>query len=337
MGRGMNGESGYAVVWIRCRQTLSVLAGKPPVARGWLREKNMLRTTIPAAAFIVVVLTGKGIAQESTPEGDVAIPEMYAALAEVLVQVDTIEYEADLLLTDYIAEQGIRPGLTKQRHGFASSGERFYTSIKTVQTMIPPGIERQALFDGTELRLLNEGRPQVIKSPSAQQMRHYQRSTLLTAPFSFAFQDGDIVEHATLLDAKIWTRLADQSQHAGTETVEGATCEVVKILQMKEGSKFEYVVYFDPALHYYPRKWTCNIEVINRAEDAIDKRMRGEILVVPVVHEIGGKRPIVPASVKSDLYDVQERLFRTTEIQVDAETLKINQPIPDERFRLELP
>ncbi len=144
-------------------------------------------------------------------------------------------------------------------------------------------------------------------------------------PYLFILEPPSRFDHPTLLNSPNWEKLAESASLKGRKHVAGHDCIVLELHKHLMTENWVCTVYVAEQLGFYP----LGFELRGPNSMATLEVVSHEVFASP-------EGPIVfPTHVIVKDSERKHRVSTECEITVDLETLRINQPIPDERFTLD--
>lgn len=148
----------------------------------------------------------------------------------------------------------------------------------------------------------------------------------LLALFSFAYTGNSYVVVSTFRDPQTWENVRKLAKWQGFETLQGHRCAVISFEVRTHGMSMINKTYFAEDLGYYP------VHIESRtAEGTIVGQTTGSKF--QQYHTEDGTI-FIPTHVSILGHDRKGKHFQTIGINVDANSLQINHPIPDELFEI---
>jgi hypothetical protein len=277
------------------------------------------------------VVTGVAAAQKTSASSQaLTSSEVLARMRQTLRAISSIQY-------DFRFEQ-VSPGATSNAAKYSQVGEfawsegKFYSkcSIRPEQGEL----HTCEAFDGELGQRLEDRVNEVVVYTKIPTLPYTGLQPILE-PFRFLHWDmsrGHRFDLDTYREESIWNSSIEKPSLVAPRTVAGHECEVVQFdLAPAPGLTRHWEVCAAKDLDYYP------IESSLLSDDG-KKRMQSTMTVKELADlKTGTGRVIVPLRIEAEGHDPTRTLKATQVFTIDKLTLKVNEPIPKEKFYLKQP
>lgn len=308
-----------------------------------MRWSDDMRThlRILAAASAFLLPCAHAVAQAvDPPEQDERVGAMYEQLAASLARLESLEYVAHKTVTWHNAlkapfGQSVRRSVLHM----AIQGEHVYSRTDKLDPDPRESMSWEGAYNGQEYQVLQEtlvnGQRLNVLRINTDPPRSFlgaNRQSILW-PLLFVFNQGDI-QQSLWPSEDDWQRLIGRTTWLGAETVADHACDVVQTTQSKWNYEFSYRISLGRELDFYPVKWECDATPLpDPTNERPRKPARSEILVQPLTRETRGGRIVLPGEIMFDVYNDGQHDY-TSEIRIDPDSLRINEPIDESRFTI---
>ncbi|MCM8808264.1 MAG: hypothetical protein NC926_10075 [Candidatus Omnitrophica bacterium] len=227
-------------------------------------------------------------------------------------------------------EEGMKKGLSIDKF---ESGMKFILKGTKYRSEVPMGDRKGSyvsLYDGRKYQFLEiRDKSILFVSDNLQSQNPYNGLNPLLAPFMFVFQKGDIVSIESLQKPEIWSRLAKES--VATQNTEKFGYNGISILFNKNsdfssGKQENYEVFFAEDLNYYPIYW--------KGTNHLTRTLTETKVLETKIYDKESGGIVIPIRIESNAYSENGKLLQSSTIEIDVNTLKINQPVKDEVFTI---
>jgi peroxiredoxin (alkyl hydroperoxide reductase subunit C) len=292
----------------------------------------MIKTQISIRAYLA--LSVGCLLLSTVPASALTRQEIIEAWQKQINSIQSLQFDCDSFFDDFTDSSGVvKPKVFKQN--FALSGDKYCSYIKF--SGVGDFAAMASAYDGDYYQKLMDEKGTVTvyktkKKDTTEQI--YLGLNLLTIPYQFAFMPGDPPSIETLKKSQTWERLSQRiiaiwpSTHNGKP---GFTIDIAAPV----GNNIYHVSVDEETLQPYhysvgykiPQEIDANEEVI---EMNINTFASGE-------EKDASLRFPTQITLRTTRGRQNERLISQVSINVVPESLKINEPVPDDIFTLTPP
>lgn len=243
-------------------------------------------------------------------------------MLEQVRRLEAIEFTCEITHVDK-ADSAKAPEITTSRMKYAHKGARFRSEVTIAGPAGKRPFERVAIFDGTHHYLQDPTTKRLRRSSAPQLMNPHLEVNPLILPYAFAMTEDKAMTFSRLRDAATWESL--RVTHEGVSRVGKVTVHQLRV--QSAGGQRLWRVFSAEELGGLPLR--VEFEVLD-PESVGKARGRLEVLEYHVVPDQAGV--IVIPLLISVTQEVPGQGSTESSFRIGPETLRINQPIPDDLF-----
>jgi hypothetical protein len=294
-------------------------------------EEHMKHLICHAALLVAIVGPELPIrvatCQEIAPIKELTAREVLDKVRQTLAAYSSIEYQFRV--------ERVGPGRQSNVTKFIESGEFAYADSKFCSEFVTDSDDYKGhgyeAFDGNIYQSMRDDLTKLRVHGEIVSQSPYGAGQPIMSPFANLLANPaqtNRVDLETYRDSSVWSPVQEKATLAEPRQVDGHPCTVVNIERMsrrQQPSRFELCAALD--LDYYPILVNWHIDGSRPGQYTIK--------VTEFVDLKTAKgRAIVPLRVESKTQDATNTYQSNQIATIDKTTLKVNEPIPSERFDL---
>ncbi|MCM8803095.1 MAG: hypothetical protein NC827_07290 [Candidatus Omnitrophica bacterium] len=214
------------------------------------------------------------------------------------------------------------------------SGMNFILKGTKYRSEVPMGDGKGryvSLYNGEKYQFLEIRNKSIlfVSSNNLQSQNPYNGLNPLLVPFMFVFQKGDAINIETLQKPDIWLRLTKEAvttQNTEKFGHKGINIIFYKKTDFRSGKEENYEVFFAEDLNYFPIYW--------KGTDHLTMTFTETKVLETKIFEKESGSIVIPIRIEVKAYFENGKLAQTSNVEIDINTLKINQPVRDEVFTI---